>query len=81
MFEATPQLCLQFSAAMITLNPTLQQMFSIITSVATLSLPHIESYVTARGGEFGFDSIMKNIAVFLLASMFKGLSVSIICVF
>jgi len=44
--EAAPQLCLQLSVAMQTLNPTQQQILSIITSVLTLSLPHIESYVT-----------------------------------
>ena len=81
ILEAAPQLCLQVSAAMITMDPSRQQLFSIITSVATLSLPNIESYVTARGGEFGFDSIIKNIAVFLPASLFKVLSFSIICVF
>ena len=81
MFEATPQLFMQLCLAMSTLNPTLQQIFSIITSVATLSLPHIESYVTARGGEFGLASIIQNIAVLLPAPLFKILSLSIIFLF
>ena len=81
ILEAAPQLCLQVSAAMLTMDPSFNQIFSIITSVATLSLPNIENYVTARGKEFGFDSIIKNIAVFLPASLFKVLSFSIICVF
>ena len=81
IFEATLQLILQLIVTMITMNPTLPQIFSIITSVATLSLPSIESYVTARGRDFGFDSIIANIAVFLPASLFKVLSVSIIFLF
>ena len=81
IFEAAPQLCVQVSVAMLTLDPSPQQIVSIITSVVTLSLPNIENYVTARGGEFGFGSIVKNIAVFLPASLFKVLSFSIICVF
>ena len=81
ILEAAPQLCLQVTAAMITMDPSRQQLFSIITSVATLSLPNIESYVTARGRDFCFDSIIKNIAVFLPASLFKVLSFSIISVF
>ena len=81
ILEAAPQLILQLSVAMITMDPTLQQIFSIITSVLTLSLPSIESYVTARGTEFGFVSIIKNIAVFLPASIFKILSISIIGLF
>ena len=79
--EAAPQLILQLCIALITMNPTPQQIFSIITSALTLSLPSIESYVTARGREFGFDSIIKNIAVFLPASLFKILSISIIGIF
>ena len=81
ILEAAPQLCLQLSAAMLTLDPSFNQIFSIITSVATLSLPNIENYVTARGREFGFGSIIKNIVVFLPASLFKVSSFSIICVF
>ena len=63
------------------MNPSLNQILSIITSVATLSLPNIENYVSARGGEFGFRSIVKNIPVFLPAILFKVMSVSILCVF
>ena len=81
ILEAAPQLCLQLGAAMITMDPSLNQIFSIITSAVTLSLPNIENYVTARGGIFGFDAIIKNIAVFLPASLFKVLSFSITCVF
>ena len=81
ILEATSQLSLQLYVAMVTMDPTPQQIFSILTSVVTLSLPSIESYVTARGREFGFDSIIENIAVFLPASLFKVLSFSIIVVF
>ena len=80
ILEAGPQLFVQLIVAM-SGDPTPQQIFSIITSVLTLSLPSIERYVTARGGEFGFDSIIKNIAVFLPASLFKPLSWSIIAYF
>ena len=81
ILEAAPQLFLQLKIVMATMNPSLNQIFSIITSVVTLSLHHIERYVTARGREFGFDSIIKNIAVFLPASLFKVLSLSILSVF
>ena len=81
ILEAAPQLCLQLVAAMITMDPSWNQIFSIITSVATLSLPIIENYVIERGETFCFVSIARNISVFLPACLFKVLSLSIIIVF
>ena len=81
ILEAAPQLGLQLYIVMLSLDPTLNQILSIITSAATLSLPNIENYISARGGDFGFKTIIKNIPVFLPASLFKVFSVSILCVF
>ena len=81
ILEAAPQLGLQLYIVMLSLDPTSNQILSIITSAATLSLPNIENYISARGGDFGFKTIIKNIPVFLPASLFKVLSVSILCVF
>ena len=81
ILEAAPQFGLQIYIVMLTLNPTMNQVLSILTSAATLSLPNIENFVTARGGDFGFKSIVKNILIFLPACLFKILSVAIFCVF
>ena len=81
ILEASPQFVLQCYVVFITLTPTWVQLLSIATSALTLSLPNIEHHVTARSEEFCPKSILKNIAVFLPASLFKILSVSILCVF
>ena len=81
ILEAAPQLGLQLYIALLSLEPSLTQILSIITSAAILSLPNIENYVAARGLDFGFRTIFKNSPVFLPASLFKVLSVSILCVF
>ena len=81
ILEAAPQLGLQLYIALLSLEPSLTQILSIITSAAILSLPNIENYVAARGLDFGFRTIFKNSLVFLPASLFKVLSVSILCVF
>ena len=81
IMEAAPQLSLQLGVAMLSMNPSFNQIFSIITSMATLSLPNIENYVQARGEKFSFVSIIKHVAVFLPACLFKVLSFSIISVF
>ena len=81
ILEAAPQLGLQLYIVMLSLKPTQNQVLSILTSVATLSLPNIENYVASRGGEFGFKPIIKNIWLFLPASLFKILSISLLAVF
>ena len=81
ILEAAPQMILQLYGVLLTMNPSMNQTFSIITSAATLSLPNIENFVSARGGIFGFQAIIKNILVFLPACLFKVLTISIICVF
>ena len=81
ILEAAPQLCLQLYIILLSLNPSTNQVLSIMTSAATISLPNIENFVSARGGEFGFKPIMKNILIFLPASLFKILSVSLLALF
>ena len=81
ILEAAPQLGLQLYIVMLTLNPRKSQVLSILTSAATLSLPNIENFVVARGGDFGFKSAVKNILVFIPASLFKILSVSLLGLF
>merc|ERR1711860_213777 len=71
ILEAAPQFVLQCQVVFLSLSPTWLQLISITTSAITLSLPNIEQYVTTRSEEFGPKSILKNIAVFLPASMFK----------
>ena len=81
ILEAAPQMGVQIYIALITMKPSLSQKLSILTSAATISLPIIENYVSARGIHFGFKAILENCCVFLPTSLFKVLSVSIICVF
>ena len=81
ILEAAPQLGLQLYIVLLSLDPTPNQVLSILTSAATLSLPNIENFVAARGGEFGFKPIMKNIWIFLPASLFKILTISILAIF
>lgn len=81
ILEAAPQLCLQLYIVLLSMSATQNQWFSIITSAATISLPIIENYVLARGGDFGVKAIIKNILVFLPACLFKVLSVSLLAVF
>ena len=81
IFEAAPQLCLQLYIVLLSMSATQKQWLSIITSVATISLPNIENYVLAKGDEYGPKAIIKNICVFLPASLFKVLSVSLLAVF
>ena len=81
ILEAAPQLSLQLYIVLLSLKPTQNQVLSILTSAATISLPNIENFVSSRGGEFGFKPITKNIWVFLPASLFKILSVSLLAVF
>ena len=81
ILEAGPQFVLQCYVVFLSLSPTWLQLISITTSALSLSLPNIEQYVTTRSEEFGPKSILKNIAVFLPASVFKILTVSILCVF
>ena len=77
VLEATPQFVLLLYVVMTTLSPTNAQIFSLVTSSLTLSLPNIERYVIARDEEYGFKSILKNISVFLTFSMFKVLSIAV----
>ena len=77
VLEATPQFVLLLYVVMTTLSPTTTQIFSLVTSSLTLSLPNIERYVIARNGEYGFTSILKNISVFLTFSLFKVLSIAV----
>ena len=79
--EAAPQLGLQLYIIILSMSATENQWLAIITSAATISLPCIENYISARGGDFGPKSIIKNIFVFLPACLFKILSVSILAVF
>ena len=81
IFEAAPQLGVQIYIALLTMKPSLNQKLSILTSAATISIPIIETYVSARGMDFGFKSILQNSLVFLSTSLFKVASVSIIGVF
>ena len=78
ILEADPQLGLQMYIVLLSLAPTKKQVLSILTSAATLSLPNIENFVTARGGEFGFKPIVKNIWIFFPASLFKISSIAIL---
>ena len=81
ILEAAPQLGLQLYIVLLSLDPSTNQVLSIITSAATISLPNIENCVASRGGEFGFKPIAKNILIFLPASLFKILSVSLLALF
>ena len=81
ILEAAPQLGVQIYISLLTMKPTLNQKLSILTSAATISIPIIETYVSARGMKFGFKSILQNSLVFLSTSLFKVASVSIIGVF
>ena len=81
ILEAAPQLALQCYVVFLSLSPTSNQWWSIITSTLSLSIPNMEQFITARSHEFGPKSILKNIGVFLPASLFKILAVSILCVF
>ena len=63
ILEAAPQLGLQIYIALLTMKPSLNQKLSILTSAATISLPIIETYVSSRGMDFGFKSIMQNFLV------------------
>ena len=74
ILEAAPQLGLQLYIVLTTLTPTTSQVLSIITSAATISLPNIENFVAARGGDFGFKSIVKNIPVFFVSSLYRIVS-------
>ena len=78
VLEATPQFVLLLYVVMTTLSPTTTQIFSLVTSSLTLSLPNIERYVIARHGEYGFKSILKHISVFFTFSLFKVLSIAVI---
>ena len=81
ILEAAPQFALQCYIALFTLDPNWAHYFSIITSALTLSIPHIEQYVTARSEEFGPKSILKNIVVFCPGSLFRILVLAILGVF
>ena len=81
ILEAAPQLGLQLYIILLSLDWTTNQVLSILTSAATLSLPNISNFVVARGGKFGFKTIIKNVWVFFPASLFKILSASILGVF
>ena len=58
ILEAAPQLGLQLYIVMLSLSPSTNQVLSILTSAATISLPNIENFVSSRGGEFGFKPII-----------------------
>ena len=81
ILEAAPQMILQLYVVLVSMKPSENQFFSIITSAATLSLPNIEQFISARSGTFGFQLVIKNIFVFLPASLFKVLAISIICLY
>ena len=81
ILEAAPQLGVQIYIALLSMKPSLKQKLSILSSAATISIPIIETYVSARRMKFGFKSIMQNGLVFLSTSLFKVASVSIIGVF
>ncbi len=81
ILEAAPQLGLQLYIVLLSLDPTPNQVLSILTSSATLSLPSIENFVAARGGDFGLKPIMKNVWILLPSSLFKILSVAIFSLF
>ena len=81
ILEAAPQFVFQCYVVLLSLSPTWIQWISITTSALTLSLPNIEQFVTTRSEEFGPKSILKNIAVFFPVSLFKLLTLSILCVF
>ena len=81
ILEAAPQFGLQVYIVLLSMSGTQNQWFSIFSSAASISLPNIENYVSARGGDFGPKAIIKNIWVFLPACLFKVLSVSLLAVF
>ncbi len=81
ILEAAPQLGLQIYITLLTMKPSVNQKLSILTSAATISFPIIETYVSARGMDLDFKSIMQNFLVFLPSSLFKVASVSIMGVF
>ena len=81
ILEAAPQLVLQLYIVMLSLKSSKSQVLSIMSSAATISLPNIENFVSARGEDFGFKPILKNILLFFPASLFKILSVSLLALF
>ena len=81
ILEAAPQLGLQLYIIILSMSASEKQWLSVITSAATISLPFIENFISARGGDFGIKEIIKNIFIILPACLFKILSVSILAVF
>ena len=84
ILEATPQFALQCYIIISTYTlPGWIKGLSLFTSALTLSLKNIEQYVSecTEMDTFGPMSILKNIAVFSSASLFKVLAASILCVF
>lgn len=79
--ESAPQLTLQFYEVISDMKISWEQLYSITSSVSTLSLLTIEQYVTERSEEYGNRAIMKYIPVFSTASLFKSLSVAILILF
>lgn len=78
LLESGPQLGIQIYIVLFTMSSNWTQSFSIFTSALSISISNIEQYVTARSEEFGPMSIIKNMWVFLPATFFKILSVSMI---
>lgn len=78
LLESGPQLGVQLYVVLFRMSSTRKQSFSIFTSALSISISSIEHFVTARSEEFGPMSILKNICLFLPATFFKILSVSII---
>ena len=81
ILEAAPQLILQLYIVLISSSsPSWTQWMSIITSILSLPIPIVEQYETARSEELGKNSIFK-IFIFLPASLFKLLTLSITALF
>ena len=78
LLESGPQLGIQIYIVLFIMSSNWTQSFSIFTSALSISISNIEQYVTARSEEFGPMSIIKNMWVFLPATFFKILSVSMI---
>ena len=78
LLESGPQLAVQLYIVLFRMSSNWNQSFSIFTSALSISISNIEHFVTARSEEFGPMSILKNICLFLPATFFKILSVSII---
>jgi len=81
IFEATPQLILQLFIILFSGSASSSQVFSIVTSTASLCLPNIEDYLEARSKEFGIQQVMKNLFPFLTITLYKIFTFSIICMF